>query len=415
MKTLLAVILATILGAAIGAGIAALGIALAPWDGDPGGVRPGRQSGARPGRAMPKVAVDREEFQFGTMDVDAEGSHDFIFSNAGEGTLVVTAGETSCGCTVSEIADGTIEPGESGKVTVKWTADKGEGPYRQTATIETNDPERPRVTLTVSGLITVQVRVEPSELVFGSVLAGQVVAEQVRLLCYLDQPLEILSCELADQETAKSFEVTFQPLTADQLEGEAGGEENNLGKEENAGRKGGLGETTRPRSGYLLKVTVKPGLPLGAFRQRIVVRTNLESAPPIEIPIAGTVVGDISIVGRGWDGETGVLTLGVVNSQEGIQRRLLLVVRGPYSKEVRFKLVQTDPDLLHVDQEKLKETKPIGDGTVTQTPLVIQVPKGSRRANHLGSKQGPLGEILIQANHPRTPQLRVRVRFAVEG
>ncbi len=411
MKTFLAVVLATVVGVATGVGIAALRITVAPWDGDPEGVRRGTPGVARRGGPTPKVVVDREEYEFGTMDIEAEGRHDFTFTNRGEAMLELTTGQTSCGCTVSEIEDGSIAPGESGRVTVKWTADRGEGPYRQTATIETTDPARPRVTLTVSGRITREVRPVPPELVFGHVSAGRPVTGQVRLLCYLEEPLEVLACELADRETDEHFEVTFEPLPADQLEEAHEGEEER-GKGGEPGEEVKLDEAESPKSGYLLEVTVKPGLPLGGFSQTILVQTNVKSVPTVKIPVEGTVVGEISIVGRGWDEENSVLTLDAVSSRQGAERRLLLVTRGPHCKEVEFKVVRTNPDLLRVDQQRLKETTTIGGGAVSQTPLIIRIPKGSRRANYLGSK---LGEILIETNHPEIPELRIRVRFAVEG
>ena len=411
MKTFLAVILATILGLAAGAGIAALRIARAPWDGDPGGTRTGTPAVTPPSGPVPKVVVDQEEYEFGLMDIAAKGKHDFVFNNRGEATLELKAGETSCGCTVSEIKDGGIAPGESGKVSVTWTADKGEGPFRQTATIETNDPLRPRVTLTVQGRITMVVRPVPATLAFGSVSTGRQVTRQVRLLCYLDEPADVVGYELADKQTAEYFAVTFAPLTADHLKEVYAGEVNQ-GKEGGGGGEGKTGKEGRPRSGYLVDVTVKPGLPLGGFRQTIMVQTGLKSVPTVQIPLAGTVVGDISIAGQGWDEENGILTLGRISSYQGAQRRLLLVTRGPLGKQVQFTLVRSDPDLLQVDQEKLKETTTIASGTVSQTPLVIRIPKGSRRAYYLGSE---LGEILIKTNHPDIPLLRIRVRFAVEG
>jgi hypothetical protein len=188
--------------------------------------------------------------------------------------------------------------------------------------------------------------------------------------------------------------------------------EGNQGKRGEGSEGGKTGKEWLPRSGYLVDVTVKPGLPLGGFRQTILVQTGLKSVPTVQIPLAGTVVGDISIVGQGWDEENGILTLGRVSSYQGAQRRLLLFTRGSLAKQVQFTLVRCDPDLLQVDQQKLKETTTIGSGTVSQTPLVIRIPKGSRRAYYLGSD---LGEILIKTNHPDIPLLRIHVRFAVEG
>jgi len=411
MKVILAAVLATILGVAAGAGIAAWRIARAPWDGDPGGTRKGTPAVNPPSGPVPKVVVDQEEYEFGLLDITAKGKHDFVFTNRGEATLELRAGETSCGCTVSEIKDDGIAPGESGKVSVTWTADKGEGPFRQTATIETNDPLRPRVTLTVQGRITMVVRPVPATLAFGSVSSGRAVTGQVRLLCYLDEPAGVPGYELADKQTTEYFAVRFEPLTADQLK-EASGREGKRGKEGEFSGQGKTSKEEQPRSGYLVDVTVKPGLPLGGFRQTILVQTGLKSVPTVQIPLAGTVVGDMSIVGQGWDEENGILTLGRVSSYQGAQRRLLLVTRGPLAKQVQFTLVRCDPDLLQVDQEKLKETTTIGSGTVSQTPLIVRIPKGSRQVYYLGSE---FGEILIKTNHPDIPLLRIHVRFAVEG
>ena len=119
MQTFLAVILAMIFGIALGVGVAVARIAVAPWDGDPEGVRGSSHTVSPTSGPVPKVVVDREEYDFGMMDIFAEGRHDFIFTNRGDAALVLTEAETSCRCTLSEIEDGTIMPGRSGKVTVK--------------------------------------------------------------------------------------------------------------------------------------------------------------------------------------------------------------------------------------------------------------------------------------------------------
>jgi hypothetical protein len=407
MRLVLAIVLAAMLGVAAGAGIAALRIASVPWAGGGQGSPPGRPTSG----PAPRVAVDRADYEFGEMDVAAAGRHDFTFTNQGDAALELAVGRTSCRCTVGQLTDLSIAPGGSGKVTVKWTAESGEGPYRQSVSIRTNDPAQPNVTLTISGQFVRLVRAVPPELVLGRVSLSQPVAGQVRLLCYADEPLKVVSSGLSDRQTAHQFEVTFEPLTADQLKEAAGGEEGPGGLRQPEERER-TGDQGSPRSGYLLQVALKPGLPLGPFKQTILLQTDLESVPTLRIPLSGTIVGDISIVGPGWNDEAGVLTLGTLSSREQTERQLLLVARGPYSKEVQFTLLRTDPDLLQVDLERLKETTAVGSGAVTQTPLVIRVPKGSRRANYLGPR---LGEILIGTTHPDVPLLQIRVLFAVEG
>ena len=121
---------------------------------------------------------------------------------------------------------------------------------------------------------------------------------------------------------------------------------------------------------------------------------------------------EIAVVGRGWDPDTGILTLGEVSRRTGIERKLILVVRGPWRKEVEFKPVRVAPSVLKVS---LGQRSEINKGAVVQIPLTIDVPKDSPPMNYLGSEQGGLGEIILETAHPQVPKLRILVRFAIEG
>jgi hypothetical protein len=389
MKVALVVMAAAVVGVAAGLGTAWLRTALLPWDGNPAGsdLDPRMAPLARAGQSAPKAVVEQLEFDFGTMDFKATGRHDFVIRNVGQAPLILAAGDTSCRCTLSSIQNDHIPPGQSTKVTLTWTGDETVGPYRETATIFTNDPAALRVSLTVSGRLTAAVRAIPQELVFSTLSANQAADAEVRLLCYLPQPLEILGCQLSDQDSADYFGVTFEPLAAEQLR-----------------------EDKDARSGVLMRVAVKPGLPQGPFRQTILVRTTLKSVPTFDVPIQGMVGSDISIVGRGWDAESGVLTLGTVSSQVGAKGLLILIARGPYRKQVSFKPIPSESDQLKVT---VGETTEINNGAVTQTPLIVEIPKGSRQANHYGSDQGKFGQIIVETTHPQVPKLRILVRYAV--
>jgi hypothetical protein len=348
-----------------------------------------------PGGPRPKATIDQEEYDFGTMDSDEEGTHEFVVTNTGEGELVLTKGDTTCRCAVAELGGSEEEhevkigPHKSGKITLSWTLKDFVGPFRQSATIFTNDPGRRRLELSVRGEVTTSLRISPQELVLNRVSANQPTVGRVRMYCYRDEPLEILSHEWTEPGTADQFDVEFEPLATEELE-----------------------EDELARSGYVARVTVKPGLPLGLFQQTMQIKTNVDAAETVDVPIRGTVASDISVVGRDWNSEKGVLTIGTVNGREGAERSLLLVVRGPHRKEVRFRPSRIAPDLLEVEVGQPTE---INEGVVIQTPLTIRLPKGSPPANYLGSKQGELGEILLDTNHPDAPQLRILVRFAVAG
>lgn len=336
--------------------------------------------------------LEQSEYDFGKMETNTTGRHEFILANRGDRPLVLSRGTNSCGCCTCLCdarlpAQGQIPPGTSGKVTLEWSIKQYTGNFRQSETLVTNDPDRPQVMIGVTGRITPVVRVVPTQLVFTRVPAGQPAVGEVYLYGYRTETLKILGHELSDPSKAGSFRITCQPLPADQVAAEADA-----------------------RSGCLLRVEVQPSLAAGPFRQQILLKTNIDSADEVEIPVEGAVGREIDVAGFGWDEQTGVLTLGTVAIAKGTTRKLQVVVRGPHAKNLKLKPVKIVPDLLKVD---VVQGKPIGQGAVIQIPLTIRIPPGGPAANYLGSKASDLGQIVFETGHPQQPELRILVRFAV--
>ena len=392
MRIWLGVVLAVVLGSAVGVATAWLRIAWYPWSGGPAG--PGAPAAGEAGpltqdNPAPKVAVDKETFDFGTMDSGASREHEFVFSNVGTAPLKLNKGASTCKCTVALMENTEIPPGGSTKVKIQWSGKNQAGDFRQNATINTNDPLRPQVTLTIVGRVTAVARAIPSELVFSGISAGEGAKGSVKLYGYLpDQDMKVDGHELSDSSTAQYYQVAITPLASDQLKDEKDA-----------------------KSGYEVQVTLKPGLPLGPIRQRISVKTNLKDVPKIEIPINGKVTSEFSINGPRWDDEQGILYLGAIDRRDGAEAALTITARGPYCKEVKFEPQEISPSLLQVEIGKTKE---LAGGSVTQTRLTIRVPKGSPPVDHSGSEQGKLGRVVLGTNHPLSHQLRIYVRFAVE-
>jgi hypothetical protein len=390
MRTALCLLLIILLGIAAGVGTAVLRIKHTPWHPERDeSVAVNRVDTPPPGEPKAKVSVDQIEFNFGTLDMESSGSHDFVFTNAGNAPLKLTAGKTSCRCTTSKLDPAPVPPGGSTKVTVLWKHAEKLGPYTQTAYILTNDPLRPQVVLAITGQITARARFWPPALVFSRLSAGERATAETRLYCYLEKPLKLIGHAWSNAAAAKFFDATWQPLSAAEVQAEP-----------------------LARSGWLVKVTVNPGLPQGPVDQQLVLKTDLPSLPAVGLPIQGVIGSEIAIAGPGWDADTGVLNLGEVSRQAGAQRRLMLVVRGPLHKQITFKPASIVPSVL---KATLGQRSEINNGAITQIPLLIEIPKGSPPGNHLGSDQGQLGEILLETTHPRVPKLRILVRFAIEG
>ncbi|MCC6125982.1 MAG: DUF1573 domain-containing protein [Pirellulales bacterium] len=396
MKPVYAFILALLFGVGLGILVGWLRISSVPWEGLPAMDSVAESdSSIPPGSGpLPKIIIDKLEYDFGTLDVEDKGSREFTVSNRGEALLKLTKGETTCRCAAGELEKTDLLPGESTKITLKWHPTDEPGPYQQSATFYTNDPRKPHFKITVSGKITAALRVRPSVLTFNRISARESSQGTVKILSYLDQPLAIGNPRLDENGLERYFDVSSTPLSDREIKEDLG-----------------------VKSGFLLTVAVKPGLPQGPFKQTITLSTNNPNKKEVVVPIEGSVGEEISVVGPGWDSEQETLYLGTVTSQEGLSRRLLLVVRGPYRKEVHFDLAEPPPAPLKITLGEMTE---INNGQVVQTPLLIEIPKGSHQASRLGhvrdseNQSDDAAVIKLETTHPDAHLFRIPVRFAVE-
>lgn len=404
MRLVVQLVAAALVGAGIGLALAILEVRpllfgfpeIAPWRADGSGLAVDE---------APRASVDQPEHDFGTMDLKATGRHEFVVRNVGRALLRLRAGGTSCRCTVSKIENESVQPGGSTRVTVEWHPDDRVGPYEQTARIETNDPSQPVLTLKVRGRVSLAVVVEPSRLIFSQVTVGEPASAEAVVWSYTPEPLELTGHELTDPATAQWFDVDWQAVEppADASPRAA----------TSASSAATAEAPPKPCAGYRVRVTIKPGLPQGPFRQTIRLHTNLPDIPTIEIPCEGVVTSEIAVVGAGWDSRRGLLDLGMIRSEQGVRRTLLLVVRGRGHQSVRFRVLGIEPPTLRAEIQE-DQRKTIADGKVTQTPLLLEIPIGSPSEDRLGPSLEAMGMIELETTHPRVPRLQLYVRYAVE-
>src|SRR5262245_45743862 len=104
-------------------------------------------------KEVPRIAVDEPHYDFGSMQRGTTKSHEFVIRNAGKAPLKIRNGGTTCKCTLSQLTEESIPPGGSTTVKLEWTAKADNGPFRQVATVLTNDPTNSSVELQVDGQI----------------------------------------------------------------------------------------------------------------------------------------------------------------------------------------------------------------------------------------------------------------------
>jgi hypothetical protein len=333
-----------------------------------------------------KAEVAEPVFNFGKMQRGTWRTHDFVVKNVGTALLTLAVGETSCKCTLGVAADKPVPPGESVPVRLEWTANSPPGPFRQTATLVTNDRAHSHVTLTIEGEVIAAEGVEPPEFMFDKVSAGDTRTAHVFVMSMLEEEVKIESAELVHPETSKYFEISVDPAPREML------------------------PNKDAKAGVRISLRLKPGMSLGPFTQSVAVRTSLRDVPTLDIPVSGRIVGDISIHGTHWDEARSFLGLGRVKSTDGKKGELTVLIRGPAATDVKLSVASFDPPELRVI---IGEPRRLSD-TIVQVPVGISVPPGTPPMVRLGTEQGSEGRVLLNTTHPIIKELSIGVRFSVE-
>ena len=243
--------------------------------------------------AARESTFDEPIYQFGAMQRGTTKSHEFVVHNVGKSPLTLSVGSTTCKCTIGNVSNDPIPPGGSVKVKLEWSALVNPGPFRQTATIITNDPLHSRIELSVEGEVTEATGIYPPDFMFDKVTAGDAKSADVYIMAFAQDELKVGDPEFSNTETRKFFDVSVEPIEPKDL------------------------PNPKAKAGVRVRVTTKPGLRLGRFDQWLSLTTNIPDAEKVKIPIIGRVIGNISIHGRMWNEDQGVLRLGRVKSSAG--------------------------------------------------------------------------------------------------
>ena len=336
--------------------------------------------------APPQARVDDSQFDFGVMNPHARGEHLFTVRNLGPGPLRFRNDRSTCKCTVGQFPKEPVAAGETAEVLIQWQTESNNARFEQSASVDTNDPNQPTLTFTITGDVLVRVGANPPQFSFPAVRPGEtpetttIVTSQV----WDDFALSDIQSSL----DGLTWEVS--PATADEL------------------------ATLKAKHGYRLRITLPDTLAQGSFthwvRFKVTpagdVAESEEAAEPeeFELPLEGKVLRRLAVYGPGIDFQ-GNIQLGLVPLSKGATRRLILKVYDP-DPELILEGIQVTPDFLQV------RVLPYADGEPTKGLyyLDVEVPKSSPACRYQGQRAG---EIQLQFSHPRISELRLRVHFAV--
>ncbi len=198
-------------------------------------------------------------FDFGAMYQNEEVSHTFTFRNGGDAVLNIEKVKSSCGCTAAMPDKRKLAPGEQATIKVTFKSGTRRDRVTQHVSVDSNDAAQPRVTLTVQGVVKVEVDVVPRGFYIGKIKPGETVERSIELL-----PV-----------TVKSFKILGVTATNPALHV---GEPVPLKDEKD-----------KERGGYRLDVRFGPAEEPGRISARVIIQTDLEHSKKLRISVYGTV------------------------------------------------------------------------------------------------------------------------------
>ncbi len=373
---------------------------------------------------FPKIELPKgRKFDFGVMQPDEKGEHVFVVKNVGDDALILKVGSSTCKCTVGELGDEMLEPGEQTDVKMSWTVLTNENTFAQSAELRTNDPSQEAVRFEIEGTVVRDVRTFPEEVTFGDVAAGEDVSFDVNVFSYMSEPMvpgEVkFSVEALNELT--DFDVTpFDPSEQDD-------------------------DNETATQGFHVHATIHPGLKQGPVTANVLLTlrpqsdegkpaaesktTANDNAEPgddsgspddessrqrvVNIPVNGRIVGALSMLPnsrlKGVSGGGYIFDFGILGNDDSLTAKAFVRLKGAAQSSTKLSVGEVSP----ADNVRATLGKPIKRGDMTLYPLELQLKPGSSAIDRLGMNKGDHGFVMFESDNPHVPSLKLILKFAL--
>lgn len=329
--------------------------------------------------ASPRVFIAATEHRFGDMMPHTSGRHEFVIRNVGDAPLRLQPGGTTCKCTLAELSGDVVPPGGEARVVLHWNTGERTGPFTHSATVWTNDPQRPSVLLQITGRVLAAVQFDRQHVVFNDVGRHETVADDVLLYSQLWEAFEIVRIEASHPALTWDVKAAGRKPLEDALA--------------RCGYRLRVQLDAQPLRGKhfveSLVVTVRPVLPDGPEQQ-------------ISLMVTGNVASRAELFGRTLN-DARVMDVGHVRRGHEYRERLVLLVRD--APQFQITDIVTRPQWLHVSASELP-----GAAAAKRYSVEVVIPAEAPPAHHTGLEAA---EVLLHTNLPELPILRFYVSFAV--
>jgi Protein of unknown function (DUF1573) len=163
--------------------------------------------------AEPRATAGETSFDFGKIYEDRVLTHTFVIKNTGTAPLNIEDVDPDCACTVPSY-DKTIPPGGQGDITLTIKPFSVIHQFKKETKVRVNDPERPLLLLTLTGVAQPFIEIQPNHIVRLRGAPGDDIRGQVRFISHLPTPFKITQFRTTIPD---KIEVTLKPEVPDKV------------------------------------------------------------------------------------------------------------------------------------------------------------------------------------------------------
>ncbi len=327
----------------------------------------------------PRIVVEQEEHDFGDLTHQEQVSHIFRVFNQGDAPLRLHRGPTTCKCTMSTLPEQDIPPGQGAEIALTSKVIERRGFFSHSATIFTNDPARPVLTLKIIGAIRETLAAKPNEVT----LAGSLSGKAFDVLVF---------SQLWDQMKIVAVDSPIEGLSWQELPPEPKSLGENIAT--SARRLRFVFPESFAETDLHHTLVVKAAHP---ERPDAVAETAIELRGEVRRDEVG-LFGDKMYTGR-------IMRLGTLVRGQGAKETLVLKFRG-LDRPVRIREICVKPDLVQVSVRPFQPDQP--ESGLFRVEVVI--PPETPACDYMGVR---MGEVLIETDHPTRPTVKFQIEFSI--
>ncbi len=289
--------------------------------------------------SVPKMIIGSSTHDFGTVLQGTPVQHSFSIQNSGEAPLKIEHIHTACGCTAAVLDSDTIQPKQKTELRVTFDTNGFQGAKVKTVRIYTNDPKQSSALFTLQGTVEPDIDVSRQRLHFGEIRRGDKPSLEVTVSASKNAAASGTEIKIGDVTTRSEFlQLSVTPES---------------------------GEHSRKK----IVLTLKENIPIGVFRDRVVVKTTSKNNPVINIPVFAKVNGDIRV-------EPPVVSFGLLDGPLESSVSQLIRVKSQNGRATKVRSVSSDLSGLVADVVGFSD-----DGETTIRVVVRAEVVGVFRAN----------------------------------